>query len=203
MKNPSTRLKASKLMENIEIEIQVKVENSKALLDFLEKNAKFEKESQQVDVYYSPSHRDFIAVRPVKEWLRIRNSGGKCFITYKNFHYDSNQKSAYADEYELSVEGPEKLEKIFDALNFKEVARVDKIRKCYNYENWEIALDSVKGLGDFVEVEYKGDEPVDPKAEAQKMVKFLRDVGCGKVERNYVGYPFMIMFPNEVKFQEE
>ena len=56
-------------MSNIEVEIQVNIENSKPLMDFLEKNADFKKESHQIDEYFSPTHRSFIEVRPVKEWL--------------------------------------------------------------------------------------------------------------------------------------
>jgi len=31
------------------------------------------------------------------------------------------------------------------------------------------------------------------------MVKFLKDVGCGVIKRNYVGYPFMILYPDEIE----
>ncbi|GAI26198.1 unnamed protein product, partial [marine sediment metagenome] len=58
-------------MNDIEIEIQVKIENSKPLIEFLEKNADFRSENHQIDEYFSPAHRDFIGVRPVKEWLRL------------------------------------------------------------------------------------------------------------------------------------
>ena len=61
-------------MNNIEIEIQVNIENSKPLIEFLEKNAEFKLEEHQIDEYFSPAHRDFVAVRPVNEWLRLRNS---------------------------------------------------------------------------------------------------------------------------------
>jgi len=53
-----------RIMENTEIEIQVKIENSQPLLEFLEKKGEFKSEKHQIDEYFSPAHRDFVAVRP-------------------------------------------------------------------------------------------------------------------------------------------
>lgn len=191
-------------MEDIEIEIQVKIENSKPLTEFLEKNGKFKYESRQIDEYFTPIHRDFTCARPVKEWLRVRNSSGKYSLNYKNWHYESDGRSTHADEYELSIENPEQIKKIFSAINFKNVTVVDKTRRIWDYKEWEISMDSIKDLGDFVEIEYKGkEENVDPKKITSEMTKFLKDIGCGKVWRNYVGYPFQLLFPKEVKFEEQ
>lgn len=191
-------------MDNIEIEIQVNIENSKPLIEFLEKNADFKSENRQIDEYFSPAHRNFTEVRPVKEWLRLRDSGGKHFINYKNWHYDGSGKSHYCDEYETKIEDLNQLKKILDVLNFKPIVKVDKLRKIWIYKDYEVAIDSVKGLTDFVEIEYIGkDEKVDPKKITEEMINFLKDIGCGKIKINYVGYPFQLLFPKEVKFEEQ
>ena len=191
-------------MRDKEIEIQVRVGNPKPLLEFLDKNADFKSEKHQIDEYFSPTHRDFIKVRPVKEWLRLRDSGGKSSITYKNWHYDEGGKSHYCDEYESGVEDISQLKKILDTLDSKSVVRVDKTRKTWTYKNYEIAVDSVRELGDFVEIEYIGkDENPDPRKITEEMVEFLKNLDCGKIERNYVGYPFQLLFPDEVKFEEQ
>jgi adenylate cyclase class IV len=71
------------------------------------------------------------------------------------------------------------------------------------FKDYEVTIDSVKNLGEFVEIEYSGkDENIDVKKVIGEMISFLKDVGCGKTERNYVGYPFQILFPEEVKFEE-
>lgn len=191
-------------MKDIEIEIQVNIENSKQLLSFLEKNANFQKENHQVDEYFSPAHRNFIETRPVKEWLRLRDSGGKYSITYKNWYFDENGKSHHCNEYETKIEDSTQLRKILDVLNFKPLVKVDKVRRVWTYKDYEIAVDSVVGLGDFVEIEYAGkNEDVDPKKITEEMISFLKDVGCGKIKRNYVGYPFQLLFPEEVKHEEQ
>lgn len=188
--------------KDIEIEIQVNVEHSKPLLEFLEKNGKFQSEKRQVDEYFSPAHKDFLAVRPVAEWLRLRDADGRCSINYKNWHFDKNGKSHYCDEFETKLESMEQAKKILSALNLKSVVAVDKLRKIWTYKDYEIAVDSIKILGDFVEIEYVGkDENVSPEKVTGEMVDFLKKVGCGKITRNYVGYPFLMLFPNEVKYE--
>lgn len=189
-------------MDNIEIEIQVKIENNKPLLEFLKKNAEFKTEKNQIDEYFSPAHRNFLKTRPVNEWLRLRSANGIYSINYKNWHSDENGKSNYCDEYETKIEDLDKVKKIFNAINFKSIVIVNKMRKIWIYENYEIAIDSVKDLGNFVEMEYIGkNEKVDPKKITEEMVGFLKNLKLGKIERNYVGYPFMLLFKNEVEHE--
>ncbi len=190
------------MSKDIEIEIQVKVEHTTPLLEFLEKNANFKGEQHQRDEYYVPVHRDFVGVRPVNEWLRLREANGACSINYKFWHRDENGSSTYCDEYETSVGDKEQIKKIFSAMDFTPRIIVDKTRKAWHYKDWEVSLDSVKDLGDFVEIEYKGeDEDVDPIQIAAEMVAFLKSIGCGVIKKNHVGYPFQLLYPDEVKFE--
>ena len=55
-----------------------------------------------------------------------------------------------------------------------------------------------------MEVEYKselGKQKVDDITKG--MIAFLKQVNCGKIIRNYVGYPFQLLFPKEVKLEEQ
>lgn len=77
---------------------------------------------------------------------------------------------------------------------------VDKTRETWEYQDYEIAIDQVKGLGDFVEIEYKGEEKsVDPVKIANEMIVFLKEIGLSNIRRNYQGYPFLLLFPDEAK----
>jgi adenylate cyclase class 2 len=190
---------------NIEIEIQVKVEKVKPLLGFLAKEAAFKYEKRQKDEYFSPADKakDFLRVRPVREWLRLRDADGKYSLNYKSWHYDRSGKSSHCDEYETNVEDMGQARRILEALGFRRIVLVDKKRKTWTHGDYEIAVDSVKGLGEFVEIEYCGKEKnPDPKKIAGGMIGFLKDIGVGKIERNYVGYPFMLLFPKKVKHEE-
>lgn len=185
-----------------EIEIQVQIEKSAKLFKFLETQAQFIGQERQIDTYFSPAHKNFIEVRPIREWLRLRKSGKKHSINYKNWHYDNDGKSHYCDEYESPVESLTQVKNIFKALNMKKVVTVDKTRKIYLYKDYEISIDSIKDLGDFVEIEYKGKaKNVNPSEITKDMITFLRQFNPGKISKNYVGYPFMLMFPKETEIE--
>jgi adenylate cyclase class 2 len=188
--------------KDIEIEIQVQVEKIDLLKKFLIGSAKLVSKNRQLDEYFTPDHRNFLDRKPVAEWLRLRNADGRYSITYKNWHYGSDNRSTHADEYNSGLESFDQLSKIFKALDIKLIAKVDKSRTSYLYKNWEISLDKVKGLGDFVEIEYKGKKSVNPVEETTRMISFLKELGCGQVTRNYVGYPYLLLFPSE-KFKTD
>lgn len=186
-------------MKNIEVEIQVQIEKSAPLLKFLKEKAEFIDSSKEFDEYYVPCCRSFIDVKPTKEWLRLRRKAGKFTITYKNWYFKKDGTSTHADEYETKIEDIEQLRNIFLALKFRTLIKVEKMRKRYSHKDFEISLDQVKNLGDFLEIEYKGTTEDNPKKITDSMIKLLKDVGVGKITRNYVGYPFMMLFPKEIK----
>lgn len=187
---------------NQEIEIQVNIENSATLLGFLKLKGVFKHEACQIDKYFSPTENSFLATRPVSRWLRLRQTDRGCSFNYKNWYFDKEGKSNYCDEFETKIEDINTTEKILEALGFNNIAIVDKLRKIWTFGDYEIAIDSVKGLGDFVEIEYIGsDNKIDPKKVTDGMIKFLKEIGVGKITRNYVGYPFIMLFPDEVKYE--
>jgi predicted adenylyl cyclase CyaB len=186
-------------MKDIEIEIQVRIQKSQTLTNFLEENSVFISENQQIDEYFTPTHINFVSIKPIEEWFRIREEKGKYTINYKKWHYE-NGVGTYADEYETSVGDKESAKKIFTALGFKPLIVVDKTRKKFTYKNYEIAFDTVVGLGDFVEIEYKGQESVDPKTTTNEMIEFLKDHDCGDIELNNGGYPMLLLFPEDAHF---
>ncbi len=190
---------------NIEIEIQVQVERVEPLIAFLKAHATFRKETHQIDEYFSSKDedKDFLKTRPVKEWLRVREANGTASMNYKDWQYDAQGKSQYCTEYETKIEDASQVRNIFKALYFKSIAVVDKHRTIYSFKDYEISIDSVRDLGEFVEIEYCGFENVtDPKRATDDMVAFLKEIGCGKITRNYLGYPFMILFPDEATYEE-
>jgi adenylate cyclase class 2 len=183
---------------NKEIEIKVKIQDSRELEKLLAKDGKFKFESKQMDQYYTPAHRDFMAQKPVEEWLRVRDEEGTYSINYKKFDYSNSSRANYCEEYEIKVESAEELKKILQLLDFKLLTDVDKLRKCWDLGDYEIALDTVKNLGDFVEIEYKADSSsADPKKITDEMVAFLKNVGCGEITRCYRGYPSLLLFPED------
>ncbi len=188
-------------MKDIEIEIQVRVQNVKPLIERLEREGTFVLDDHQKDEYFTPLHRDFFSKKPIDEWLRVRESG-KNSITYKNWHHREDGKSNHCDEYETEVVSPEQVRNIFRVLDIEPRIVVDKHRRSWNHGKYEVSIDEIKGLGTFVEVEYKAAGLVDPDQVAREMIEYLKEIGVGKIEMNYVGYPYLILYGTEGYFQE-
>ena len=189
--------------KNVEIEIQVQVEHPKKLRTFLKSHAQLIGRKRQVDEYFSPRLDDFLKSRPVNQWLRVRDADGSYSMNYKNWYYDKTGKSHYCDEFETKIENKESMKKLLLALNFKPIVVVHKTRTLWNYKNYEVTIDKVKGLGDFVEVEYIGKSTKnDARRVTDGMITFLKRIGCGTVHINYQGYPFMLLFPKETAMLE-
>ena len=189
------------VMQDKEIEVQVRIENSENLKDFLEKEADFISANRQIDEYVTPAHLDLGSVKQIEGRFTIRYEKGKFTINYKKWIYE-NGIGIYADEYETSIGDQETARKILVALDLKPLIIVDKTRRKYMYGDYEIAFDKVVGLGDFVEIEYKGKDTVDPKEETRKMIEFLKSQNCGKIEINNGGYPMLLLFPEDAHYIE-
>jgi adenylate cyclase class 2 len=116
---------------------------------------------EQLDHYFNHPSRDFAQT---DEALRLRQVGDSNFITYKGPKLDATTKTRR--EIELPVaSGKDSLAhyaELLTALGFRHVAKVQKTRRLFHLA-WqkrevEIALDSVSGLGDFIELELSADE---------------------------------------------
>ncbi len=176
-----------------EIEIKVQIESDTELLAFLKREAKPVKEERQIDTYFSPKEKSFLTQDPVKEWLRLRDENGVQSINYKYWHYNQEGKTNHCDEYETEIEDSEQLKSILKALHFEPIITVDKSRQSYLFKDYEISLDHVKELGAFVEIELKSDKAQDPQQVTDEMIEFLRKFNVGKIERDYKGYPKLLL----------
>jgi adenylate cyclase class 2 len=188
-------------MSDFEIEVKVKADNVDSLEKLLASKAEFTGEGYQKDDYFTPANRNFLDKEPVEEWLRLRGTdSGK--ITYKLWHYDDSGRSNYCDEYETSIGSVVQFRKILDALNFKYLVTVEKHRKTWLLDAYEIAIDTVTDLGDFIEVEYKRHATKEHSAKiVADMIEFLKSAGCTNIRRSYSGYPYAMLHPNEQEFE--
>jgi len=177
----------------VEIKIQLDTATFSQIKERLKQLATFVKASQEVDDYYTPAHRDFLAPEFPFEWLRIRNKAGKTILNYKHWHPENTPHTTHCDEFETEVAKPEQLHKIFSALELKKMITVDKIRETYHYKDeFEIALDTVKELGHYIEIEalkdFGGIETT-----REKLLAFAQQLGIDASQVDKRGYPFILM----------
>lgn len=112
---------------------------------------------EQCDTYYAHPARDFAKT---DEALRIRRVGDQSFITYKGPKLDATTKTR--QEIELPIEQADQFQELVLALGFSVVADVWKHRQIMKIErppfSVEVALDKIKSLGNFVELEVAAED---------------------------------------------
>lgn len=163
----------------LEIEIKTRSDdNARVERWLLERGATPLGEEEQVDEYFNHPCRDFAVT---DEALRLRkDSAGR--ITYKGPKIDRHTKTR--EEIEMEIGDLEKMTAILARLGFRSVAKVRKKRKEYVIEGVTVSLDSVEGLGDFVELEIQGEDAIEGGSRLEK----LRDrIGLvGSERRSYL-----------------
>ncbi len=179
----------------IEIKLPLSAEAFLALKEKLNSKAKFVKESHQIDDYYTPVHRNFVGGKLPFEWLSIRKRGGKTILNYKHFYPENEWITTHCDEYETEVQSAEQVEKILSALNFSKVCIVEKTRQVFVSSDFEIALDEVKDLGYFVEIEAMKD--FGSVEETRKLLfDFAHSLGIDTSSPDARGYAYLMCIKN-------
>ena len=145
---------------------------------------------EQEDVYYNAPHRDFA---DTDEALRIRteraNGDAETFITYKGPLVEEQSKTR--EEAETGVEDASAAREILAGLGFEPAATVRKERERYVHGDLTVTLDSVDGVGEFVEVETDVDGDRDAVAPARDdAIELLERLGLDdddQIRTSYLG----------------
>lgn len=143
----------------------------------------------QRDTYFDAPHRDFAAT---DEALRIRiethADTTEAIVTYKGPPLETTAKTR--EERETVVRDPSELTAIFEQLGFEPAATVEKRRHRYRVDEFTITLDSVTGVGDFLELEAATESETDLDALDQRASEVLTQLGSTPeehIDRSYLG----------------
>lgn len=174
-------------MDNKEIELKFLIsENTKKeILNDIEKCGKKTNESRLVDTYYIPNFKSFEVNGETAECLRIRESNGNCVLGYKKIHREADP--VYCDEYETKIESKEQTEKILFALGFSTQMVIDKTRLSYKYKDLLFDFDSVKNLGEILEVEL-----TDNSKDVNDIFEFVKKYNLTKKDVTYEGIQMLM-----------
>jgi len=157
----------------MEIEIKAKVKDLKSIRRRLVKlGARSVKKVHQIDMYYSlykrPLNKKKGAIVRVRHNKNIRQ-------TLFEFDWAKNAMAAY--EIEVEVNDLKNLERILKKIKAKKEVTVDKKREYFKKGVFEIVLDQVKDLGNFIEVEIQGK---DSKRNRHRIINLLERLGVEK-----------------------
>lgn len=174
-----------------EIEIKLRVNN----LEELEKKLTdaglvISKEITQHDIVYSriDDTHEYTESYEGCIIVRIRNQDGKIILNLKK------QLSGEMDnlEYETKVEDEEAMHQILFSLGWKPAVEVKKVRRKGKLGAYEICLDRVEQLGDFVELEKMANANADAKKIRDELFKALERFGLPREQEETKGYDTQI-----------
>lgn len=138
----------------------------------------------QVDTYYNHPVRDFAET---DEALRIRRETAaaeeEAVVTYKGPLVEAASKTRR--EVETGVESGDDFDTVLESVGFEATATVEKERTRYRLDGYTVTLDSVAGLGEFVEVETEA-ETVEPAREGA--IELLERLGLDPDEQIRTSY---------------
>lgn len=177
-----------------EIEIRYKLNNKRELEEWLNKNAKIIHTSHQIDTYYDNKLNSF-AKDPehIYDWLRVREENDNITLNYKHWLPEGEIIRTYCDENELTISSAEEMKKILCNLGFEVFIVVDKLRNIWLYKDYEISIDTVKQLGDYIEIEYKGKETTDIDNIMKSLHDTLGKINANVGEEDHGGYGFKLI----------
>ncbi|MFB6156252.1 MAG: class IV adenylate cyclase [Haloferacaceae archaeon] len=142
----------------------------------------------QRDTYFDAPHRDFAATDEALRVRRVRRDGDDgARLTYKGPLVADAGKTR--EEHETEVGDPGEAAAVLEGLGFEPAAVVEKRRERWRLDGYEVVLDDVTGLGEFVEVEREVPEEDVPSAH-DGAEAVLRDLGldpADAVTTSYLG----------------
>lgn len=167
---------------HIEVEQKYRVsDHADVLSRLLEMGVTVSAEIEQRDTYYAHPARNYAKT---DEALRIRRVDDRSYVTYKGPKLDATTKTRR--EIELPTDSPDEFDQLFMALGFTAVAEVVKRRRVVRVPgerfSVEVALDKIKGLGDYVELEV-GTDQVDLAAARTQIAQLAVKLGLTDSER--------------------
>ncbi|GAB7093347.1 class IV adenylate cyclase [Halolamina litorea] len=175
-------------MYEVELKVAADHERVRAALD--DAGAEAVDRIRQVDTYYDAPHREFAET---DEALRLREEtdldGGETTVkmTYKGPLVEAASKTR--EEHETAVTDGDAAAGILDGLGFEPAATVEKQRERFALDGYTVTLDSVDGVGAFVEVEREASEDaVESVREGAQAL--MRDLGLDpddQIRTSYLG----------------
>ena len=177
-----------------EIEVRYQLNNKIELEKWLNQNTELIHSSHQIDTYYDNKYKSFIKdPEHIYDWLRIREENDNITFNYKHWLPEGEVIRTYCEENELNISSPEEMKKILCNLGFEVLIVVDKVRNSWKYEEYEISIDTVKNLGDYIEIEYKGTENTNISDIIKNLNTILEKINANIGEEDHGGYGFKLI----------
>lgn len=182
-----TLIQTEAIFDVFELEVKARIDDPAKLERRLKSlGAELIAEEAHIDIYYDAPHRDFAGT---DEALRVRRKvkPKECILTYKGPRLSRTVKTR--EEFEVTVDSPDSVQRILKKLGFTPAARVEKERRKYALGNLKVSVDQVKDLGAFIEVEAEADDLTDRERIEQEIFALLNQLNvppANVVDKTYL-----------------
>ena len=128
--------------------------------------------------------------------LRIRSENDKSIFTMKVL----TGKQGIWEEYETEISNKEEMEKILDKMGYVKVISKVKTREQGQLGEFEINLDKIEGLGDFVEFQLISDNGEEAK---KRILELIEKLNLPKENIIHKGYVRLLFEKMGVEYADE
>ena len=175
-------------MNNMEIEIRAKINDLKFLekkLSQLENIYETKSQERQVDTYFKHENdKDRKLIIRIRKNYKNKNTA---ILTFKSKAPKKQDDIAWQD-FDTEIINPDKLENLLLDSGYDYYCLIDKVRQSFEYKKFEINIDNIRDLGQFIEVEKNGNEKeiVKIKSEILDLLKLLGINENNVINKGYV-----------------
>ena len=182
-----------------EIEIKLKVNN----LDEIE-----EKLKQQGCIFSEPIFQHDVVYSSIQNTEPYDKIGGVGYVAIRIRHQNNavtltlkKQQSHEMDnlEYESEIENPKDIHEMLLILGWKPEVEVKKTRKKGTLGEYEVCLDRVEKLGDYLELEKLTDDNIDAEEVRKEFLEILKPLGLSEKDEEKTGYDTLMWIFNKKK----
>jgi adenylate cyclase class 2 len=178
-----------------EVEIKIQITNPEEVIKILQGHGcVFSEPIVQRDVVYIPKNEPTVPVPAGTNVLRIRRQNNKTLLTLKRSDAGNHLSKL---EHELEISDEAQMDEIIKLLGFKIIADTTKSRRKCKINQYEICIDHVEELGDFLEIEEM--TAGDPGQVQTEMLDFLSKLNIDVSNRMDVGYDVLYVRKHGLK----
>lgn len=171
-----------------EIEIKAKVTSKQSLINnIVSAGIQLSAPIKQHDVAYGQEGAADNA--PGSIWLRIRTENDSKVIFTLKQQYQGGLDSI---EHETEVSNADELTLIISRLGFNLYSDLTKTRQKAKYNDIEICVDDVEGLGIFIEAERITEENSDGRPIIEELWRELEKFGVDRLDEVFEGYDVLL-----------
>jgi adenylate cyclase, class 2 len=180
----------------MEIEVKAKITQLFPIKQQLQKlGVHFSKPDKQIDHYYKQRGKEKEPQGPGSALLRVRERGKKIEVTIKKL---TDRKGVW-EEYEVTA-FDKNIFKILHAIGFVQVFTITKTRVEGSYKQYQLCLDNIKELGNYIEVEKFG---TNGERIQKEIILFLKALGIQEKQIERRGYAQILFMNMGVKYKRE